>query len=117
MKIKTPIEFLTFNDGILNLFKTDDDDEIIKNTLTEHRFGNRVVGVKRYFAARTNDIELSKVIHIHKNLSITPAMAAVIGDTRYNIIQIQQLSETNPPVTVLSLEQRGRYEGKAYDRD
>lgn len=117
MKIKTPIEFLTFNDGIVTIFETDEDDEIMMNTLTEHRFGNRVIGIKRYFAARTNDIELNKVIHIHKNLSITPAMAAVIGNTRYNIVQVQQLSETNPPVTVLSLEQQGRYEGKAYDRD
>lgn len=115
MKIKTPIEFLTFNDGVLNLFETNDDDEIIKSTLNEHRFGNRVVGVNRYFAARTNDIELSKVVHIHRNLSVTPAMAAVIGKTRYNIVQVQQLSETNPPVTVLSLEQQGRYEGKAYE--
>lgn len=115
MKIKTPIEFLTFNDGVLNLFKTNDDDEIIESTLTAHRFGNRVIGVKRYFAARTNDIELNKVIHIHRNLAVTPEQAAVIGETRYNIVQVQQLSETNPPVTVLSLEQRGRYEGKAYE--
>lgn len=115
MKIKTPIEFLMFNDGILKLFETNDEDEIIKSTLTEYRFGNRVIGVKRYFAARTNDIEISKVIHIHKNLSVTPELAAVIGETRYNIVQVQQLSETNPPVTVLSLEQQGRYEGKAYE--
>lgn len=117
MKIKTPIEFLTFNDGVLNLFETNDEDEILNSTLTEHRYGNRTIGVTRYFAARTNDIELSKVIHIHKNLSVTPAMAAVIRDTRYNIVQVQHLNETNPPVTVLSLEQQGRYEGKAYDED
>lgn len=115
MKIKTPIEFLTFNDGVLNLYETDDEDEIVKNTLKTHRFGNRIIGVKRYFAARTNDVELSKVIHVHKDLTITPQKAAVIGETRYNIVQVQQLSETNPSVTVLSLEQRGRYEGKAYE--
>lgn len=113
-KVKN-IEFLTFTDGIVALYQTDDNDEIMPDTKAEYCFGNRTVGVKRYFAARQNDIELEKVIHIHQDLGIHTSLAAVIGGTRYKIEQVQQLSNTNPKCTVLSLSQRGLYEGDCND--
>jgi hypothetical protein len=112
MKIKTPIDFLTFNDGIVDIYETDEDDVIIRNSVNQFRFGNRTVGVKRYYAARQNDIELDLVIHIHKNLEIDSQNAAVINKTRYKIEQIQQMPDTNPPCTVLSLSQRGLFRGE-----
>lgn len=111
MKIKTPIEFLTFNDGVVDIYDTDEDDAIINNSVNQFRFGKRTLGVNRYYQARQNDIELALVIHIHKNLNIHTQNAAVINKTRYKIEQVQQLSDTNPPVTVLSLSQRGLYRG------
>lgn len=111
MKIKTPIEFLTFNDGIVDIYDTDEDDAIINNSVNQFRFGKRTLGVNRYYQARQNDIELALVIHIHKNPNIHTQNAAVINKTRYKIEQVQQLSDTNPPVTVLSLSQRGLYRG------
>ena len=115
MKIKTPIEFLTFNDGIVSIYDTDNDDEIIRSSIKQFRFGKRTLGVNRYYQARQNDIELALVIHIHKNLNIHTQNAAVINKTRYKIEQVQQLADTNPPVTVLSLSQRGLYIGDADD--
>lgn len=112
MKIKMPnIEFQTFNDGVLYLFETDKDNKIIEKTKKNLRFGNRTIGVKRYYSARQNDIELKKVIHIHRNLNVVTDMAAVIDNTRYKIEQVQHYADTNPPVTVLSLSQRGLYKG------
>lgn len=115
MKIKTQIEFLTFNDGIVSIYDTDNDDEIIRSSIKQFRFGKRTLGVNRYYQARQNDIELALVIHIHKNLNIHTQNAAVINKTRYKIEQVQQLADTNPPVTVLSLSQRGLYRGAADD--
>lgn len=111
MRIKNKTEFLSFTDGMVLLFRTDEDDELIRNSVTAYRFGNRKVGVQRFYAAKQNDIELTRVIHIHRNLTVDTQCAAVIGDTRYKIEHIQQEDDTNPPCTVLSLSQRGLWKG------
>ena len=108
-------KFLTFTDGQIELYETDEDGEIIEESRKAHRFGERTIGVKRYFAARTNDIELNKVIHIHMDRNVVTDMAAVIDGTKYKIIQVQHISDSRPKCTVLSLSQRGLYEGEAYD--
>ena len=110
MMIQTQMKFETFNDGIVDLYQTDDDDNIIKDSKITCRFGSKTIGVKRYFAARSNDIELDRLISIHKNMSVVTDMAAVIQNTRYKIIQIQHINDTNPPTTTLSLSQRGLYQ-------
>jgi hypothetical protein len=53
------------------------------------------------------------VIHIHRNPDVTTQYAAVINRTRYKIEQVQHDDESNPRSTVLSLSQRGLWEGKA----
>lgn len=115
MKIKTPIEFIAFNDGIINFYETDENNEIISNTQLRCRFHAKKIGINRYYAARSNDIELSKLIAIHRDDRITTAFAAVIDKTRYKIEQISTNTSTNPPTTELSLSQRGLYEGAADD--
>ncbi len=95
----------------MDIYHTDDNDGIIRNSCNRKCYGNRTIGVKRYFAARQNDIELNQVIQVHRDMNITPEDAAVIGGTRYQIIQVQHFSDTNPPVSVLSLEQRGLFTG------
>ena len=50
-----------------------------------------------------------------EELSKTLTNAAVIGKTRYKIEHIQQAPYTNPPSTVLSLSQRGLWEGAVED--
>ena len=104
-------EFLTFNDGIVNIFETDDDDEILKESRRFFAYGARAVGVKRFYAAYQNDIELEKVIHIHYLPDLTTQKAVVIDKTRYDIKQVQHFKHTKPRCTVLSLSQRGLYEG------
>ena len=115
MKIKTNPEFLEFNDGTVTIYDTDDNDEIIKATGSAHRFGNEKIGITRYYAARQDDIELDKVIHIHRSIGVTTESAAVIGKTRYKIEQVQQDTNSNPQSTVLSLSQRGLWEDKEDD--
>ena len=116
MSLKNPKdEFLTFNDGIVNIFDTDDDGEIIKSSRKFYAYGERAVGVKRYYAACQNDIELEKVIHIHYLREMTTQKAVVINNTRYKVEQVQHFRTTKPSCTVISLSQRGLYEGEIND--
>lgn len=111
MKIKTPIEFLTFNDGVVDICDVDDYGKPLRKGCKRCHFGNQKIGITRYFAARQNDIEINKVIHIHKDLSITTDKTAIIKKTVFKIEQVQHDDYTNPKSTVLTLSQRGIYEG------
>lgn len=110
---QSKVEFLTFNDGIVKLFETDDNDAIIESSGKAYHFGIEKMGIQRYYAARQNDIELERVIHITRNLEVTTQHAAVIGKTRYKIEMVQQDGSKKLPCTVLSLSQRGLWEGKS----
>lgn len=108
-------DFLTFNDGVIKLYKTDSNDDIIKSSEKQLCFGNRKIGINRFFLARHNDIELKKLIHTYYDSEITAELAAVIGSTRYKIEQVQPDFESNPKATVLSLSQYGEWIDKAPD--
>ena len=90
-------------------------DDIITDSLKKYRFGNEKIGVTRFYGAKQNDIELSKVIHIHKDENLRTDMAIIIDGTRFKIEQIQHDKSKNPPCSILSLSQRGLYEGGAED--
>lgn len=113
MNIQSNIRFLTFNDGIAHIYETDDNDNIVVNSIRKYRYGNEKIGVTRFYGAKQNDIELSKVIHIHYDESLQTDMALVIDCTRYKIEQIQHDKSKNPPCTVLSLAQRGLFKEKS----
>lgn len=111
MKNNSKLDFLKFNSGTADIYDIDDNGEIIRSSGKRVFFGNRTVGVNRYFSARQNDIELKKVIHIHKDEKITTENVVVINKTAYKIEQVQHFDETMPKSTVISLSQRGLYEG------
>lgn len=112
MKVKNNIEFLTFNDGAVTFYQTDGNDDIIPSSGKTFAFGSRKIGINRFYLARHNDIDISLLIHIHFNETITPDFAAVIGTTRYKIEQLQTDFESHPKATVLSLSQHGEWIGR-----
>ncbi len=67
-------------------------------------FGNRVVGFKRHYAARAASTEITRLIQIPLREDVTTENRAVIGKAEYKIEQAQYLYDTNPPVTVLTLQ-------------
>lgn len=111
MILKNNIDFLTFNDGVAKIYETDENDDIIADSLKKYRFGNEKIGVTRFYGAKQNDIELSKVIHIHKDETLRTDMAIIIDGTRFKIEQIQHDKNKNPSCSILSLSQRGLFEG------
>lgn len=105
MKIKTPTEFLTFNDGVCDVY------EVKQNQLANKKmtlcFGDRTVGMKRFYAARAATVLINRLIQVPRQLSITAKDNVVIDNTRYKIEQLQQINDTNPPVTILTLRKIG----------
>ena len=101
MKIETPTEFLTFTSGYCDIYSVKGNKRDQKKmTLC---FGDRTVGMKRYYAARAATTEINRLIQVPQQLSITANDRVLIDANEYKIVQLQQLNDTNPRVTVLTL--------------
>ena len=105
MKIQTPTEFLTFNDGNCEVYSVSGNK--LGEKLMTLCFGNRTVGMKRFYVARAASTEIDRLIQIPLQLSLTADRNIVIAGNRYKIEQLQQLNDTNPPVTLLTLRRIG----------
>lgn len=105
MKIQTPTEFLTFTDGFCDIYSVKGNKRDQK--LLTLCFGDRTVGMKRFYAARAASTEADRVIQVLRQPSIEADHRAVIDGAEYKIEQVQHLSYTNPPVTVLTLRKIG----------
>ena len=105
MKIQRPTEFLTFNDGQCDIY-TVTGNKLADKVLTVC-FGNRTVGMKRFYAARAASTEITRLIQIPLREDVTTENRAVIGKAVYKIEQSQNLYDTNPPVTLLTLQKSG----------
>lgn len=103
MEIKTPLKFETFIDGLVDIHN------VAGNKIAEKvetlNFGNQVIGVQRNYAARSANVEINKLIRVPMREYLTIKHNAVIGGTRYKIEQVQQIYDSNPPKTVLTLRQ------------
>lgn len=105
MKIQTPTEFLTFSNGICDIYSVSGNK--LSDKIMTLCYGNRTVGMKRFYAARAASTEIDRLIQIPRQLSITVDQNVVIDKIRYRIEQLQQLNDTNPPVTLLTLHKIG----------
>lgn len=105
MKIKTDIEFVTFSDGICDIYSENEEGNKIPK-YNKLGFSNRVLGFNRHYAARANNVQTNAVISI-------PEIAGIdIHDTleiknrgKYDIELIQNKFDTNPPSIDLTLRQ------------
>ena len=105
MKIQTPTEFLTFNDGQCDIYTVSGNK--LCDKLMTLCFGKRTVGMKRFYAARAASTEINRLIHIPLREDVTAENNVVISGNRYHIEQLQNLYDTNPPATVLTLRKIG----------
>ena len=105
MKIQTPTEFLTFNDGQCDIYSVSGNR--LADKLRTLCYGNRTVGMKRFYAARAASTEITRLIQIPLREDVTTENRAVIGKAEYKIEQAQYLYDTNPPATVLTLRKIG----------
>lgn len=106
MKIQTPTEFLTFADGFADIYTVEGNKPVSPARL-RLAFGNRTVGMKRFWDARVASNEINRLVQVPLREDITTHDQAVIAGMRYKILQVQQLYNTNPRVTVLTLQNVG----------
>lgn len=70
-------------------------------------FGNRTLGMQRYYSAKAATVEITRLIQVTQQCSITSANRVVIENEEYKIEQVQHLDDTNPRATVLTLHKIG----------
>ena len=105
MEIKTPTEFLTFNDGKCDLYSIKGNKLDVKQLTLN--YGNRTVGMKRFYSARAATVRIDRLIQVPLLLSISSNNRIVLYGVEYKIEQVQHLYNTNPKATLLSLGKIG----------
>lgn len=93
----------TFNDGILNVLEVDKR-HIIKNIVECMHFGNKTVGVTRFYKASTAGSVIDKLISVPFNKLINRNNLIEIDGEIFSIKQLQEKHDTSPPTLYLSLE-------------
>lgn len=99
MKIKTDIDFISFSDGICDIY-TEDDVIKYKNLA----FSNRALGIKRIFEASANLMVINKVIRIPLLNNIDTYDHVIINKINYEIKIIQPIYDSTPQSIDLSLQ-------------
>ena len=108
-------QFETFGDGLLAVCEADE--RTITRTKLEHiRFGNRTVGVQRFWQAKTAGNKVNKLLAVP--LSVLEIDLIEVNDVvilenetemkdqagQYQILQAQPKYDARPPALYLSLE-------------
>lgn len=105
MKIKTDTEFVSFNDGVCDIYATDEEGKITY----KHKglgYSNRVLGYNRVFAAKAVQVQTNAVIRIPLVIGIDIHDTLEIkGLGKYDIELTQIMFDTNPPSLDLTLRQ------------
>jgi hypothetical protein len=104
MKIKTKFE--SFSDGVCDIYvKYDEEKEDIHTNI---RFGNHVLGYKRYWAAAVHNVQINRIIRIPYLPDIdTDCLVSIKGDGNYEIKMVQVKFDANPKCIELTLQRLG----------
>lgn len=95
-------KFEEFNDGIVDVYNVNSEDRLEK-AKSGLRFGNENVGITRHYAARAADTRVDRVIHTPQQQDMKPHQVVVIEGEQYDIDKIDNIKDTLPPITKLSL--------------
>ena len=101
MRLKSR-KFETFGDGNLTICEVSER-SIIKTRHRNVRFGNKTVGVTRFYQAKVASDQVSKLVAIPALSGISQTDVVLIGNAQYRIVQIQDKFDTCPPCLCLSL--------------
>lgn len=94
--------FETFNDGILDICETKER-SIVKTRLANVRFGNRTVGVTRFYQAKVADEKIDRMVVVPWIPEFSAEDMIIINGTQYVIKQIQEKFDASPPCRYLTL--------------
>lgn len=110
MIIKRNIEFVSFSDGVCDIYEETEDGEK-KYKYRSLGYTERTLGYKRYFAAKSAQVQANTVIRIPEVKGINNHDTLVINNKgRYDIELIQKVSDSNPSCLDLTLRQIEMFE-------
>ncbi|MBP3701700.1 MAG: hypothetical protein J6I64_07405 [Lachnospiraceae bacterium] len=111
MKIKTPVDFQTFTDGICKIYQVvnaaeagDRPKDGLRVMYERVPYERRTVGVTRFYQAAQADVKIEALIRIPYQPRIGTNHICEINGLQYRIRQAQEIKETMPQATDLSLE-------------
>ena len=96
------VTFETFNDGICS-FRLIDEDGNAGEEKEALRYGEKTVGIQRYYEAMTNKLQIDRLIRVPYQSWLTTEYLAVIKDVVYEIIQVQLIPDSLPKTNAVSL--------------
>lgn len=107
--------------GILKLYRAPEDagrsGDMMSDELVEYHvcwYGERTVGMSRYYAAQQANSRIDRVVRIRAlGVDVRADDAAVLGRERYRVVQAQYLRDEDAGCEVidLSLERMGYRDG------
>lgn len=103
-RTQNKVSFEPFLDGLCDLWQLNENRTpvVLQRGI---RFQNRVVGFKRNFTAEQAGRTVQKLIRIPQNANVKRGTFVVIGQEQYAVLQAQDIPDTIPKCTDLTLEQ------------
>lgn len=99
---KSKVIFETFNDGVCSVCEIDEDGNAGKGKVAI-RFQERTVGIKRYYEAMTNKVQIDRLIRIHWQSWMSTEYMVIIDGKTYEIVQVQTIPDALPKCNDVSL--------------
>lgn len=110
MKIQTPTEFQTYNDGICVIYTVVNKAEAgnmpqkgLQVKFDRVPFERRKLGLTRFYQAMQADVKVEDVIRVPRNRQIQTNDICSKDGRRYRISLAQEVKDTLPPSTDLTL--------------
>jgi len=106
--MKRKITIQTFNDGVISVYSiesVDNGSETLELKQKNLRFNERTVGINRYYRAKQDNVEITKVIRTPRLQKIsTQDVVRFLNGEQYYIRRIVPPENVTPPCWDLSLE-------------
>ena len=93
----------SYNDGTLELWTVVAGENV---KIANLRYENKTIGVERHYAAKKRDEQVDKLVKT-PFVKASPDEFVIIGEEKYEILQVQELPDATPKSMLLSLRSFG----------
>lgn len=111
MRIKSNLEFQTYNDGLCSIYSVENDAQ--KGNLPKKKlvskygkvpYEKRTVGVKRFYIAKQADVTIELLIRVPDAFKVSPQDVCMINGKQYTVHQVQDIMDSMPESKDLTLK-------------
>lgn len=98
-------KFEEFNDGLVEIYRENEEEELERVFAHDFRFGNENVSAMRHYAARAVDENIDRIIHIPLPCGrVETDCYAVIDGEQFHIEKVDFCKDTMPHILKLTLK-------------